>query len=234
MATEPKFAAIVLTAPPPGLAHEAGGAYVKVDGREALLRSVELFLNRPNIIQVLLAVAPEDLATAKDRYGHHLGFAGVKLVAGGPRWMAQVAAAGPLVSAAATHVVLHDAARPIVPAVDVEAVLAAAADHPAVGLSTPVRTTTVETDDGGQPMAFQLPLNRAFLLTPQAFDRKTFDELARTRVETHASRVTLVKGSPLNVRVGTPGDAAVATAFLKLMPKPKVRAASSPFEEAQW
>ncbi len=58
MAVEPKFAVIVLTAPPPGLAPEAGGAYVRVDGREALLRSVELFVNRAGVAQIQLAVDP--------------------------------------------------------------------------------------------------------------------------------------------------------------------------------
>ncbi len=42
-----------------------------------------------------------------------------------------------------------------------------------------------------------------------------------------------MNGSPLNVRLGGPGDAALAKALLALLPKPKVRAAS-PFEEAQW
>ena len=233
MATEPKFAVIVLTAPPPGLAQEAGGAYVKVDGREALLRSVELFLNRGNVIQILLAVAPEDLAKAKDRYGAHLSFSGVKLVSGGPRWMDQVAAAGPAVPADATHVILHDAARPIVPYTDVDALMAAAVEHAAVGLSTPLRTTIVETDEGGSPMAFHLPQNYVHLLTPQAFDRATFDALAQTKVETHPSKVTLVKGSPLNVRIGGPGEAAIAKAFMGLLPKPKVKSAG-PFDEAQW
>ncbi len=233
MAAEPKFAVIVLTAPPPGLAAEAGGAYVRVDGREALLRSVELFVNRPGVTQIQLAVAADDLATAKDRYGVHLSFSGVKVVAGGPRWVDQVAAAAATVAADATHVILHDAARPVVPYTDVEAVMAAAATHPAVALVTPVRTTTVETDDGGTPLAYQLPSNRMHLLTPQAFDRATFDELARTKAPTHPSRLTLVTGSPLNVRLGGPGDAAIGKAFLALLPKPKVRAAS-PLEEAQW
>ncbi len=233
MPIEPKFAVIVLTAPPPGLAQEAGGAYVKVDGREALLRSVELFLNRDNVIQIQLAVPADELAKAKERYGPHLNFSGVKVVSGGPRWIDQAAAAAATVSAEATHVILHDAARPVVPHTDVEALMRAAADHAAVGLATPVRTTIVETDEGGAPMAFHLPQNYMHLLTPQAFDRKTFDELAQTKVETHPSKVTLVKGSPLNVRLGGPGDATIAKALMGLLPKPKVKSAG-PFDEAQW
>ena len=233
MAIEPQFAVIVLTAPPPGVAQEAGGAYVRVDGREALLRSVELFVNRPGVTHVQVIVDADHLATAKDRYGPHLSFSGVRLVAGGPRWVDQVAAAAATVPAEATHVILHDAARPVVPYTDLEAVMAAAADHAAVALATPVRTTVVETDEGGTPLAYHLPVNRLHLLTPQAFDRATFEAMAKTRIETHPSRLTLVKGSPLNVRLGGPGDAAVAKAFLALLPKPRVRSAGA-FEEAQW
>ena len=50
----PVFTAVILTAAPAGMAAEAGGAFVKIDGREALLRSVELFLNRENVSQVIL------------------------------------------------------------------------------------------------------------------------------------------------------------------------------------
>ena len=53
-------------------------------------------------------------------------------------------------------------------------------------------------------------------------------------METHPSRVTLVKGSPLNVRVGGPGDAGHVREMLNLLPKPKAKGSSNPFEEAQW
>ena len=43
------FSVLVITAAPPGRAVEAGGAFVKIDGREALTRSIELFLNRDNV-----------------------------------------------------------------------------------------------------------------------------------------------------------------------------------------
>ena len=58
-----------LTAAPPGQAAEAGGAFVKIDGREALLRSVELFLNRDNVKQIQLVVLPDMLEEAKRKFG---------------------------------------------------------------------------------------------------------------------------------------------------------------------
>ena len=52
--------------------------------------------------------------------------------------------------------------------------------------------------------------------------------------EPHASEWTLVKGSPLNVRVNGGQDASFVKTMLGMLPKPKLRPASSPFEEAQW
>src|SRR3954471_7165306 len=163
------FSVLVMTAAPPGLAGEAGGAYVKVDGREALLRSVELFLNRDAVKQIQLAVLPDMLEEAKRKHGAHLGFSGVKLISGGPKWVDQIKAAGEKIAPEATHVIVHDAARPAVPFSDIDALLALAPKHPAVALATPVRTPLVEVDEGGGAMAMHPPTRFMQLLTPQSF-----------------------------------------------------------------
>src|SRR5580704_10552721 len=100
-----KFSIAILTAAPLGQAAEAGGAFVKIDGREALLRSVELFLNRDPIKQIQLIVLPEELEEAKRKYGPHLSFSGVKLVSGGPKWGDQITAAAQKLSPEVTHVI---------------------------------------------------------------------------------------------------------------------------------
>src|SRR5439155_9277966 len=130
------FSVIVLTAPPPGQAAEAGGPFVKVDGRESLLRAVELFLNRDNITQVQLVFTPDMLEEGKRKYGGHLSFSGVKVVGAGPKWIDQLIAAAEKLSAEATHVIVHDAARPAVAYSDIDAILEAAEKHPAVALAT--------------------------------------------------------------------------------------------------
>ena len=233
MPADPKFAVIVLTAPPPGLAHLGSGGFEKVGGREALLRSVELFVNRDNVVQVLLGADTADAAKVRERFGPNLSFTGVKLAVGGPRWVDQAAAAAPLLSPDATHVILHDAARPVVPFRDIDNLMAAAADHAVVALAKPVEATLIETDEGGQPVAFHLPKGFKQLLTPQAFDRATFEAMAKTKVETHPSKITLIDGSPINVRASGPGSVAIANALVALLPKPKVKSAG-PFDEAQW
>lgn len=229
-----QFGVIVVTAAPPGQGAEAGGAYLKIDGREALLRSVELFLNRDAVVQVQLVVLPEELEEAKRKFGPHLSFSGVKLLAGGPKWLEQAAAAARSLAANVTHVVLHDAARPLTPFADVDALLEAAEKHEAVALTAPVRATLVEVDEGGGALAYHLPHEFVQLQTPQAFSRGKFLEMTQSGREVHASALTLIKGSPLNIRLGGPGDAVMAKAILGMLPRPKVKPPSSPFEEAQW
>ena len=228
------FSVLVMTAAPPGLAAEAGGAYAKIDGREALLRSVELFLNRDNVKQIQLAVLPDMLEEAKRKFGAHLGFSGVKLISGGPKWADQIKAAAEKISPDATHVIVHDAARPAVPFSDIDALMEAAEKSDAVVLASPLRAPLVEVDEGGGAVSYHLPGSFMHVLTPQAFSKAKFAEMAASGKDLHPSQVRLLKGSALNVRLGGGGDAGLVKAMINMLPKPKIKPPSSPFEEAQW
>jgi 2-C-methyl-D-erythritol 4-phosphate cytidylyltransferase len=228
------FSVLILTAAPTGQGAEAGGAFVKIDNREAMLRSVELFLNRDEVKQIQVCFLPDGLEEAKRKYAPHLTFSGVKVYAGGPRWIDQIAAAKDRIEPEATHVIVHDAARPAVPYSDVDAVIEAAAKHDAVVLAAPSRTPLVEVDEGGNAMAVH-PITRFMqLLTPQCFSRGRFDEIAGAKQDLHPSHLHIVKGSGLNVRIGGAGDLSLVKAMLNMLPKRKVKGPSNPFEEAQW
>jgi 2-C-methyl-D-erythritol 4-phosphate cytidylyltransferase len=226
------FSVVVLTAAPPGLGEDAGGAYAKIDGRESLLRAVELFLNRGNVKQVQIVFTPDMLEEGKRKFGGHLSFAGVKVASGGPRWIDQLAAGAAKIPAEATHVVVHDAARPVVPFDDIDTILHAAEKHAAVALTAAVRAPLVELDPGGGAMAYHSATGFRQLLTPQVFTKEKFSQIVQSKSEPHASELTLIPGSALNVRVSA-GEANVVNALIKILPKPKAKALS-PFEEAQW
>ncbi|HEX2971508.1 MAG TPA: 2-C-methyl-D-erythritol 4-phosphate cytidylyltransferase [Tepidisphaeraceae bacterium] len=228
------YSVLLLTAPPPTQNAEAGGAFVKIDGRESLLRSVELFLNRDHIKQIQVCFLPADMEEAKRKYAPHLSFSGVKVMTGGPRWIDQIVAAADKIASECTHVLIHDAARPAVPYSDIEALMEAAEKHPAVVLAAPSRTALVEVDEGGNALAIHPAAQYMNLLTPQVYSRKKFEEMAQSKQELHASQLHLIKGSPLNLRIGAPSDANLLKAMLSLLPKPKLKGPLSPFEEAQW
>jgi len=227
------FTALVLTAPPPGHTGESSGAMAKVDGRESVLRCVELFLNRDNIKQILLAISPESEEEIKRKFGGALGFMGIKLVIGGKKWGEQIAAAVPKIAAESSHILVHDASRPVVPYADIDALLESAERHAAVALVAPLRGALVELDEGGGAMALHQPTAFVQLLTPQAVSRARLVEWGGGR-DIHPTEWTLLKGSALNIRLNGAGDAALAKAMLGLLPKPKSKAPSNPFEEAQW
>lgn len=229
-----QFSVVIVTAAPAGQAAEAGGAFVKIDGREALLRSVELFLNRDNVKQIQLVFLPDAIEQAKQKYGAHLSFSGVKVLGGGPKWADQLAAAAEKISADATHVLVHDAARPAVPYSDIDALMEEAEKHDIVALAAANRAPLVEVDEGGSALAYHPAPRFMYLLTPQSFKKEKFLELAKAKSEPHASEVALLKGSPLNIRVGGPGDLSLIKSMLNMLPKPKMKGPLTPFEEAQW
>lgn len=227
------FSVVLLTAPPTGCPADWSGPFIKIDGRESVLRCVELFLNRDNIKQIQLVVPPAGIEEARKKHGAHLGFSGVKLVAGGPRWIDQLAAAANTLAAECSHVIVHDAARPAVPYTDLEALMAAADKKP-VALAAPLRTPLVEVDDGGAAVAFHPVARYQQLLWPQLFSKPRFLDIAKTRTEPHPSEFALLPGSPLNLRVNASTDGALIKAMLGLLPRPKMRGPATPFDEAQW
>jgi 2-C-methyl-D-erythritol 4-phosphate cytidylyltransferase len=230
----PHVSVLVLTALPPGVSGDSHAATVKIDGREALLKSVELFLNRPDIRQVQLVVAPDSLEDYKRRFGAHLSFSGVKIISGGPRWIDQIAAAVEKIPEETTHVLIHDAARPAVPSMDIDALLEAAEKNPIVVLTAPLWAALLEVDEGFGAAAWAPASRFVMLLTPQVFRKDKFQEMAKTKAEPHPSTLTLVRGSGMNIRVSSGADAGLVKSMIAMLPKAKVRPPNSPFEEAQW
>src|SRR4051812_35583485 len=182
------FSVLLLTAPPAGGAAEGGGPFVKIDSREVLLKASELFLNRENVKQIQIVFLPENLEEAKRKYAPHLSFSGVKVLSGGPRWIDQIAAASGKISPEATHVIVHDAARPVVAYSDIEGIMEMAEKNSAVTLAAPSRNSLIEVDEGGNALAVHPATRYLQLLTPQAYDKATFEKMASTKQEIHASQ----------------------------------------------
>ena len=85
-------------------------------GRPLLIRTVELFAKRDEVRSIIVAGPPEppdEFNAFRERYGATLGFHGAKVVPGGRdhRWET-VQAALAQAPEDATHIAVHDAARP--------------------------------------------------------------------------------------------------------------------------
>jgi hypothetical protein len=218
---------ILPTAAPPGFSPDSA-AMTKIDGRESVLRCMEMYANRPGVAQIIVTINSADAEEIKRKIGSHLIFMGVKLVQAGAGWVEQLAAAQKVLKAEAKHVLVHDAGRPAVPYTDLDRLTALAGKHPAVALGRQVRGTFAKTKivpGPAEPASFDI----AETLGVTLYDRATFDTIAAGKAPT---KIELIDGSPLNARCGWT-DAGIVKALVSQLPKPKVKA-NSPFEEAQW
>lgn len=111
-------------------------------GRALLLRTVELFTKRDEVRSIIVAAPPDGMEEFGMRYGAQLGFHGVRIVEGGrlERWET-VRNALAAVPDDATHVAIHDAARPSTPMDVIDRVFEAAARLDAVIPATPIHAT---------------------------------------------------------------------------------------------
>jgi 2-C-methyl-D-erythritol 4-phosphate cytidylyltransferase len=246
-----KYCVIV---PAAGKSERFGGeekkTFAKLDGRPVFLRTVELFINREDVCQTILAVAPEDVGQMKSMYGANLGFLDIQLVEGGPRRFDTIQAALMVVSPKAEFIAVHDAARPCVAPDRIDAVFAAAVKNGAAILGCPVSGTLKRVRDR---MIVAETVDRTGVYeaqTPQAFRKELLLEAyekfgAKEKgladqatddawvVERAGHSVTIVPSDPTNLKITTKSDLTLAAAILKSRPsRPSPRLGA--FEEAQW
>lgn len=136
----------------------SGKLDASIAGKAAIVRSVELFTGRDDVCQVIIAVDPDGVSEFKFKWADKFALHDVTIVPGGKaeRWET-VSNALAAVSDEATHIAVHDAARPVADAAMIERVFAAAGSFDAVVPAVPVHATikrvgeaaaTIETDSG--------------------------------------------------------------------------------------
>ncbi len=115
----------------------AGGLRDKLEedlgGRPVLQRTVELFSKRDEAKWIIVAGPHDGYDEFLAHHGDKLGMLGVKCCRGGKRERYEtIKAALEVVPAEATHIAVHDAARPATPLEVIDRVLSAAMGHDAV------------------------------------------------------------------------------------------------------
>ena len=244
----PNVAAIICAAGPGkrfgGKRHKQ---FVDIGGRAAFLRSVEIFSNREDVKQILLAIPQEDEEIVKIRYGANLSLFNVKLLIGGATRFETVNKAIALLKDDIELVAIHDAARCCVTAKWVDDVIKAAAKTGAAILACPVTATLKEVKDG----VIAKNVDRSGLYeaqTPQVFEIKLLKQSREKAPKTDVEKITddsqlveaighkvsIVETDSSNIKVTYPADAAIADAILKARPDPKKEGYIGPFYEAQW
>ncbi len=185
-------------------------------GVPILKRTVDAFLQGYAFDEVVVAV-PSELAANPPSY-----LDSVIVVEGGERRQDSVANAFRAVAPSSQIIVIHDAARPLVPNALIERTIDAASKHGAAIAALPARDTVKRTD-ASRIVRGTIPREEIFLAqTPQAFrvgvlrDALTLasgaadatDEAMLAEQAGHA--VYLVEGDPRNLKITTPEDLEIA------------------------
>jgi len=216
-------------------------------GRPVWLRSAEAFVTREDVVQTILVVSPDDEDWFKEKFRANLAFLDVQIITGGAERADSVQNALARVSADADFVAVHDAARPLIATEWIKQVFAAAEQHGAAILATPVTSTLKRVRDG-QRVVETVPRDQLWQAqTPQVARRDWLLEAFAQRgsfqptdeaqlLERAGRKVHVVPGSPINLKITTADDLKVAAALLDLVPKPKSLRALHPFadEDARW
>ena len=222
--------------------------FAPLAGRPVWLHAAEKFTDRDDVKQVVVVIAPEDREAFVEKFGASLAFMGITLAEGGAHRAESVRRGLEKLSPDVDLVAIHDAARPCIASVWIDRVFEAGARTGAAILAIPVVGTLkrvgadaliTETVDRTGLWEAQTPqvfsrdvLTRAFAAAIAAGSQPT-DEAQL--VEAIGQRVTVVPGSPLNLKITSREDLRLAELALKALPAARLAGPAHPFaDDGMW
>lgn len=190
--------------------------------------SARALRGNPRVGRLVMPVSQVDRPRFESVFGEALRELGVELAEGGAERTDSVGSGLEVIGddAAMRLVAIHDAARPLVPAEDLEAVFSRADQTGAAILALPATATVKQTFDSGES-CHTLDRDTIWLAqTPQVFDLGVLREAyARHRgrpatddadlVQRMGKSVAMVAGSAENIKITHPDDLAIAGAILE-------------------
>lgn len=216
--------------------------FAPLANRAVWLHSAEKFLNRDDVKQVILVISPDDRDAFQSKFGANVAILGIEVVDGGAERADSVAAGLARVKPDLDFVAVHDAARPCLVDEWIDKVFTAATKSGAAIFAIPVAGTLkrVAADRTIGETVSRQDLWEA--QTPQVFRRQLLMDAYAKRgnqpatddaqlVERLGQRVTVVPGSPLNVKITSREDLRLAEQALKALPKPKMTGPGHPFAD---
>jgi len=208
-------------------------AFVPLGGRAVWLHSAERFLNRDDVLQTILIIAREDREDFNFKFASNVAILGIDVVEGGAERCDSVAAALERVKPEADFVCVHDAARPCLIDPWIDRIFEAATKSGAAIFALPVAGTLKRVGPGNKIEETVAREQLWEAQTPQVFRRELLlDAYARREgfpatddaqlVERIGHEVTVVPGSPINLKITTKEDQRLAEQAMKALPKPKL------------
>lgn len=219
--------AVSVIIPAAGSGKRMGGGTAKqflpIRGEPVLVHTVRRFSDCPLVDEIVIAA--HDVETTRDLVGALPKVA--HIVAGGAERQDSVWAALQMVHSRPRVVCVHDAARPLLPAEVLVAVLLAAAEHPAQVVAVPVKDTVKVVGADGYVKATPDRATLWAVQTPQVFWAEPLTRAFRSPraegfvgtdcaslVERQGVPVRVYPGSHENLKLTTPEDFLLAEAIL--------------------
>jgi len=155
--------------------------FAHLDGKPIWLRSVEKFISREDVTQVIIVVSPEDIDWFRKYYLSEINRHYFLVVAGGENRVDSIRSGLLAVNSRVGYVAVHDAARPCVTKQEIDDVFTAAKKHGAALLAAPVVSTLKKVVDG--KIEETVPREHFWeAQTPQVFRRELILEAYQQRI----------------------------------------------------
>ncbi len=219
--------------------------FAPLDNRAVWLHSAEKFLQRDDVKQLIVVIAPEDREQFDFKFAANVTILGIKVVAGGHERVDSITRALAHVAPDCDYVCVHDAARPCLADEWITRVFDAAAAHGAAMLAVPI-SGTIKRVGTDQMIKETVPREGLWeAQTPQVFRRELLLEAYAKRgdfaatddaqlVERLGVPVKVVQGSPLNIKITSFEDLRLAELALKVLPRPKLGYVNPFADDEMW
>ena len=186
--------------------------FQELNGRAVWWRALEPFVSRPDVVQRIIALSPEDLDWFREEYRENLAGLNLELIEGGRERADTVQRALSRVRADVDFIAVHDAARPLLTTECIDAVFRAAAHTGAAIPATPVSSTLKRVTPDGH-LVQTVPREGLWAAqTPQVFRRQLLLDAYAQRgdfqptdeaqlVERLGHPISVVECSPMNLKI---------------------------------
>ena len=213
------------------MGNEVAKQFLQLGGVPLLIHALRVFEASRTIAEIVVVVPEDAVVSCREELLPPFAFSKVSTVAGGgARRQDSVWNGLQAVDERTTIVVVHDAVRPFVTGAMVEQVVDGARTYGAAIAATPLHDTVKKAAPDGM---IETTLDRQRLWsaqTPQAFDVELLREAHRSSqeagveatddaflVERIGHRVSIVNGSPDNIKVTRPEDLVMGEAILRCL-----------------
>ncbi len=216
--------------------------FAPLAGQAVWLHSAERFLARKDVKQLIVVIDDADREEFNRKFGANIAILDLEICSGGAERADSIQNALALVKDDIDFVAVHDAARPCLADLWIDAVFEEAEKSGAAILAIP-EVATLKCVSNEKTIIETVSREGLWQAqTPQVFRRELLVKAYAARgsnaatddaalVEQLGHQVAVVEGSPLNLKLTTRSDLRLAEQVLKVLPRPKTGGLGNPFAD---